>query len=145
MRYTFDCCSAAVFAKITAYNGADIIYCFICTHQEHQRWTSGVCVVAAGADSGIVLPGARNDLPGLYSAGFFLLGLFFHISLVFFVSMRILPLFALQRHDCDGIFAPRRCCFCLCGKTRAVVLHPASTAAGSAVSCDFGTVLIIKR
>ena len=48
------------------------IYCFICTHQEHQRWTSGVCVVAAGADSGMVLSGARNDLPGLYSAGFFL-------------------------------------------------------------------------
>lgn len=58
--------------KNTACNGADIIDYLICTHQEHQRWISGVCVVAAGADSGMVLSGARNDLPGLYSAGFFL-------------------------------------------------------------------------
>lgn len=36
MCHAFDCCSAAVFAKNTACNGADIIYCFICTHQEHQ-------------------------------------------------------------------------------------------------------------
>ena len=82
---------------------------------------------------------------GFTAPDFFSLGLFFHISLVFFISMRILPLFALQRHGCDGIFALRRCCFCLCGKTCAVVLHSASTAADSAVSCDFGTVLIIKR